>query len=423
MAYLTPTPTLIDATQMLRYMGGLLGIPHKDIVDAIHRRGPLGPGDTQNLLKDVYGFSSPDVADIAFRQAGSVAKDTIDKLINTLGMDPNQFGQKTEQQTNKSSIAEELKYLNPRIDKTGEHGYKQGVSKKSMFEAKRKLFLMDIALRLIKQVIIEDPGNTLDDIQDYFDRTLFKGPVGSDELRIHHLRIDKTGKVAKKGKMVTFMNRMRPIYLNGEKIFVQTDFGEKSYPSQILKLLCDFAPKVTDMGKMSYGEFDPIGLKDNGELHIHDRSRFRFVLENRTNIEALSNLVMRMKGDDDTPVFTDITESPLKHDRGQAKTWEKRFKAWHNGAPVEILFFDVDGHYNATNQYGKIDESNKLYDGADHKLYEIRRLLKILEFLFPYEIYKKNEVQTHEQYSQQLLKYAQRMSKRVAEDLMASDED
>lgn len=423
MANLKPELTFQDAKNMVRYMSVLLQTHHKDIINSIHRRDTLGTEATKTVLRDTYGFESPQVADILFRQAHDVSKGVIDKLIDTLGMDRNQFGQKTEQQIDETSIAGELRYLNQKTDKAGIHGYKQGVSQKSMFEARRKLFIEDIALRLIKQGLIDDPGGKLSDIQDHFNRFLYEGPVGFDELKIHTLKVDDTGKVAKKGKKVKFVNRMRPLYLMGNSTYVQTDFDKKTYESQILKLLCDFAPKIMDDGEISYAEFDPLGADETGRLHIHDRSRFRFIVEKSEDVEALSELIKKMRLVDGTNLFSDIDDAPQNYDRGQIKTWKKRFKAWHNGAPVEILFYDIEGYYNSTNQYGKLNGNTNLYDGADHRLFEVRRLLKILEFMFPYEIYKKNNAQTHEQYSKQLLKYAQRMSMRIAEDLMFNKDD
>ncbi len=424
-AILNPNPSIREIKDMYKYASKVLNVPRIDIARATHKSGPNSLANTAPKVKERFGFSSEEVAIREFGTAQDIASNTITMVIETLGLDPNQFGQRTEAQIDEGSICDAMKWLDhrkkPRLESNRTFmGFDNGVTPKLRFEERRKLFLTDIALRLLKQGIQDNRGNILSEIQELLDRKVYQGPVGSDDLITHTLHVDKTGKVTKnnKDKKVEFSNRMRQVWIKGHKKFVQTDFDKKKYESQILKLLCDYAPYINETNDIVYPEFDPVGINNKGELNIHDGSRFRFILDGDKNeLEHFSDQIISIKDNEKHIVFDNAILSPQKKDRGQVDTWKIRYKAWYKGVPVEILFYDVAGYYNSTHQFGELDTKSGIYTGADHRLYEIRRLLKILELLFPYEIYKKNEAQTHEQYSKQLLKYVSRMSTRVVEQL------
>lgn len=404
--YLTSKPGLNLLREMINNTSNYLGINRSDLLASIRGKTTDHPLKTGKLINDKFQFGSEKQALEHFITAQKTTREVINEMIKIYGLSKDRFGQKTEVYIPDQDINRMLLYTN-----SGKStALPEGTVLRTRFEQLRELLLADIALRLDKRAVEEESYDKLSELQLRLNQKLFSGPAGYANLVTHYISYNNEHGIENISNnyfdgATKIEEEMRIIILDKRKINVQIDFGKKNGPTQIIKGLIDFIKE----GKI---EYNPLGSDVNGKPSLQDRQRFRFVINgDDSDIALVHNRI--------TPFFDNVIEKPIKNDNGQNPTLKKRYIAMFKGIPIEIIYYDVKGYKNSDGHIG-LKNKNGLYDGSAHELYEIRRSLPILSYLFPYEVYGK-ENQTEEEYAREMMDFAKAKSERTAKNIREID--
>ena len=358
----------------------------------------------------------------AFLKAQTTASKVILQLVDVYGLDVDRFGLKNEVKIQDPSLRRILAYLNPKPNSVIE----KGTAKRSRFEQLREILLVDLALRNTVRGKDEHPDSKISELQQLFNNKLFEGQAGSGQATEFHVaytsdgaarHVTKKEKKKKKVQSVQKIEEMRMIRSGGRLIPVQVDFGEKSGSTKIIKLLNDFHEKGVDV-------FNPYGVDPGGRPLLLDRQRFQVVVYGTDkDIERVHKKI--------SSFFESLTEKIISTDHGQMPTVRKRYIAYYQGVPIELIYYDVKGYITSKQHIGKsvtekvpvkigdnyYEAEFSLYDGSAHELYEIRRSLSLLFLIFPYEIYKRED-QTVQEYINEIANIVSMKSKELSLSLL-----
>lgn len=252
------------------------------------------------------------------------------------------------------------------------------------YQLSNQLILALIHAHLDARIRNNRPETILSDFVDFTDRVLFRGqPIGENYVvnifsthdntnRVQRLNIGSPFTSLENGELRQKKTpiRVRHSKLGKHKFQFGLDIRKKDDETSVLKILA----KAT---------------RGNGVIKIEDYvqdiigAKFVVVEGNVNNlIVTFENLVREHYGD------IEIEEDDsVNFDRGQSNRHTFRRRHLHlGGAIIEVIFYSLREFLNSQYDVGE-EGIDGFFNGAAHRLYEIKRIVDAASVLFPEDMY------------------------------------
>lgn len=390
-AYRPGTPALAGALHGLNYLRGVLPDSMPLALVLSHKR--IDPGSVAASEKElahniarIYGHETMDPVPFILSQL-KAANRVVDSVACQLSIPGGKLNDEV-------SIEDPLLLRSMARYLRGKKGERK-ISDKLSFELRRQLPLAIISGRLYMSTANNRPRELISELQITFNQDFYSdSKVGSSTpktfITTHNPQTNEVtnyreGKreweLLQNEKLASFLFR-HVIMDGGREIEVYTSDRKKDDTAAIIK----------SIAQVKNGTIDPTE-------QVKDTMGKEFVVNGDNNLRDEFMKLYLQKITENYPNARIVPHGPRKEvlsgvaaDRGQStKVSYNRVLIYFDGLtmPYEVICYGMQDFLNSKVDVGKVD-NNGLYDGYAHTLFQLRRVLRVGEILFPIELYNYN---------------------------------